>query len=197
MTDKHLPKIIGLHGYAGVGKSKIADYLSAAHGYTLVKFAGPLKGMLRSLGLGHEEIEGSLKEKPSRLFNGKSPREAMQSLGTEWGRANFGDEFWVNLAMERVFDVIDAGGCVVLDDCRFDNEAMAIQNARGVVLKVTRPGVGPVNGHASDNQLVACDAEIGNSGSLVDLCDAVDFTLEMIADKRKRTAPFAARAFVL
>lgn len=199
MAD-HLPLIVGLSGYAGVGKTEVARYLSAAHNYTPIKFAGPLKSMLRAIGLTEDEIEGNRKDRPCVTLGMRTPREAMQLLGTEWGRDNFGPNFWVNIAMDRTFDVIDQGGAVVIDDVRFESEVSAIKTNGGVVLNVTRPGVGPVNGHSSDNQEIDFDAKIVNGGSRVDLCEAVDFTLEMLMAKRKARStvpPFATSAFVL
>ena len=172
------PQIIGLHGYAGVGKSKVAAYLQAEHGYVVIKFAAPIKAMARAIGLSADHIEGELKEVPTMLLDGHTPRQFMQLLGTEFGRKFFGEDFWVNRAMEMAYDVIDCGGGVVIDDCRFPNEAKAIQKT-GVVIKVTRPGVGPVNAHSSDNQNVDVDAEIVNSGTVVDLCEAVDLLLDL------------------
>ena len=171
-------KIIGLHGYAGVGKSRIAAHLQAEHGYTVVKFAGPIKAMARAIGLSTDHIEGDLKEVPTMLLDGHTPRQFMQLLGTEFGRKFFGEDFWVNRAMAMAYDVIDCGGRVVIDDCRFPNEAKAIQKS-GVVLRVTRPGVGPVNAHSSDNQHVDVDAEIVNGGSVDDLLQVVDLALEL------------------
>lgn len=169
--------IIGLTGYAQSGKSTVADYLVKKHGFTLIKFAGPLKSMMRALGLGEREIEGDLKEKPCALLGGKSPREAMQLLGTEWGRQHFGQNFWVNIALERAASVLDQGGQVVIDDVRFANEAAAIRIYGGKLFKITRPGVGPVNGHASDNQKLRHDLEIFNSRSIAGLQEAVWFAL--------------------
>lgn len=142
--------IIGLTGYAGSGKSTVAKHLVAAHGFTLVKFAGPLKAMLRALGLGDRELEGDLKEKPHPLLGGCPPRYAMQTLGTEWGRTLIHTDLWVNAAMEMVADVLDHGGRVVMDDCRMPNEAQAIIDRGGFIARVTRPGFGPVNGHSSE-----------------------------------------------
>ncbi len=47
-----------------------------------------------------DKIEGSLKAKPCSLLAGKTPRHAMQTLGTEWGRNCIGDGFWINLWRE-------------------------------------------------------------------------------------------------
>lgn len=167
-------RVIGLSGFAGSGKTTAAKHLVEAHGFVTVKFAGPLKAMMRALGLGEREIEGDLKEVSHHLLAGKTPRYAMQTLGTEWGRAHFGDDFWVNLARETVLDVLDQGGHVVIDDVRFANEAAAIVALGGAVLRVDRPGVGPVNAHASDNQHLAWDYEITNDDSIAVLHTALD-----------------------
>ncbi len=167
-------QVIGLTGYAGSGKTTAAKHLVETHGFVTVKFAGPLKAMMRALGLGEREIEGDLKEVSHRLLAGRTPRHAMQTLGTEWGRQQFGDDFWVNLAREVALDVIDQGGHVVIDDVRFPNEAAAVRQMGGRVIRIHRPGVGPINGHASDNQALACDYEIINDDSIGVLHKALD-----------------------
>ena len=161
--------IIGLSGYAGSGKSEAANVL-AEQGWTRAKFAAPLKNMLRCLLLGQglttreveRMIEGDLKEVPSPLLCGKSPRHAMQTLGTEWGRQCIGDPLWIEAAM-RGFS-----GPTVFDDCRFPNEADAIRKAGGIVIRIVRPGVEAVNGHVSETP-VAPDWVISNDGDLVAL----------------------------
>ncbi len=133
--------MIGLTGPAGSGKSEVATYLVNGHRFTPVKFAGPLKAMLkgfyRECGLEPCEIdrriEGDLKEVPDPLLNGKTPRWAMQSLGTEWGRVCMGSDFWINAWTKRVEK---EDGVVVTDDCRFDNEAEAIYGIGGAVVKL-------------------------------------------------------------
>lgn len=195
----HFP-LIGITGYAGVGKSTVASYLMG-DGYEVVKFAAPLKDMLRKIGLTEEEIEGPLKDKPSIKLGDHTPRFAMQTLGSDWGRKLFGANFWVNIAVDKAAKIILCGGRVVIDDVRFPNEEFAIRHNGGVILKINRPGVGPINSHVSDNQRIEADAEIVNSGDVIDLCDAVDFALHKLAIKRGLAAgvraPFAADAFVL
>ena len=145
-----MTRLIALTGYAGSGKSTVARHLVEAHGFTLVKFAGPLKAMMRCLGLGDREIEGALKEEPHRVLNYKTPRYAMQTLGTEWGRDLIGQNLWVDVAMTSAQAAIDQGGSVVIDDCRFQNEADAVKRISGEVIQITRPGVGRINEHVSE-----------------------------------------------
>lgn len=132
-------EIIALVGNAGAGKSTVADYLIAEHEYVRVKFAGPLKAMLRAIGLDDDEIEGSLKEKPCDLLCGKTPRHAMVTLGSEWGRDLIGSEFWTSLWKEEAAMCINSGRNVVVDDCRFLNELAAAENMGGVAWHIARP----------------------------------------------------------
>ena len=168
------PKIVGLMGYAGSGKSTVATTLINL-GYTHTKFAGPLKSMMRALysagGLSPLEIErrieGNLKEIPDRLLNGRTPRQAMQWLGTEWGRGQFGDDFWVGMWAAA----LRPAKRYVVDDCRFANEVDAIRSRGGVIVYISRPGVGPVNDHQSERLPTTPDVTINNDGSLQDLSE--------------------------
>lgn len=165
------PRLIALSGPAGSGKSTAAAYL-VDKGYTLVKFAGPLKAMCRAIGLGDEHIEGSLKERPLDWLQGKSPREFMQMLGTEFGRDCIGQHFWVGLWERAALEVLDGGGRVVVDDCRFSNEADAVRKLGGVVVRLAGRG-GLSGGHASESMDWAPDSVLVNTGSQKDLRDAV------------------------
>jgi hypothetical protein len=138
--------IIGLGGPKGSGKSFAADWLVANRGYTRVKFATALKNMLRVLGLTDEHIEGSLKEVPCDLLNGRTPRHAMQTLGAEWGRNLIDDALWVDTWRRRV---LATDGPVVVDDVRFDNEAAAVRSLGGIVVLISHSGVS-VDEHASE-----------------------------------------------
>lgn len=59
-----MTKILVLTGEAGAGKSTIARELERLEGFARIRFAGPLKDMVRALGLTEREIEGDLKEQP-------------------------------------------------------------------------------------------------------------------------------------
>jgi hypothetical protein len=136
---KDLPNIIALVGNAGAGKSTVAEYLMEIHRYKLVKFAGPLKTMLRAIGLDDEELEGSRKEVPCNLLCGHTPRHAMVTLGTEWGRDLIGVNFWAGLWQEEAAAHINSGYVVVVDDCRFPNELEAVKRMGGIAWHIVRP----------------------------------------------------------
>ena len=81
------PRLIGFCGAAGAGKTHAATLLARDWGYSRVRFAGPLKAMLHALGLTEADTDGAAKDQPADLLGGRTPRHAMQTLGTEWGRA--------------------------------------------------------------------------------------------------------------
>ncbi|GHC61771.1 deoxynucleotide monophosphate kinase [Limoniibacter endophyticus] len=167
-ANDNFPRVIALAGAAGSGKSTVADHLVDLHGYTRVKFAGPLKDMCRAIGLTDEHIEGGLKEVPADILQGKSPRQFMQALGTEFGRDMIGENFWVGLWEARAAQ----HDRVVVDDCRFPNEAAAVRRLGGVVIKLEgRGGIG--FGHASERFDFIADAVIQNDGGIRDLISSV------------------------
>jgi hypothetical protein len=158
--------IVGFTGLAASGKSTSADYLVRCHGFVRVKFADPLKSMLRHIGLSDAEIEGNLKEQPSALLMGKTPRWAMQALGHEWGRVCIHSDFWVGLWQRTACDVIDHGGSVVVDDCRYENELKMLESMSARICRITRPGAGTASSHVSEKGNLSAAFEIDNSSSL-------------------------------
>jgi len=169
------PFVISLYGYKGSGKSTAAEYLMA-QGVERVKFADGLKKMLYALGLTEEEIEGPLKEKPCELLGGKTPRYAMQTLGTEWGRERISQDLWVNAWKKEVSiwqDDMDID--VLVDDMRFHNEVLAVKAVGGVLVKLVR-GERPKDTHISESFIdtFVPDYTIVNNGSLEDLYDALE-----------------------
>lgn len=163
--------IIGICGPARAGKSLAASMLVVQYGFSECTFAGPIRSFVASLmGLpgGLEELEG-LKEQPHHVFGGCTPRYAMQTLGTEWGRQMISETLWVDACMARV------DGCashVVISDVRFANEARAIRERGGVIVRIVRPGmIIPESAHASEAGLPPdmVDLLIENSGDAASL----------------------------
>jgi len=165
--------LIGFCGAAGSGKSTAAGWLSEYYGFKRSKMAAPLKNMLRSLltdqGLNAQTvermIEGDLKEEPSALLGGKSPRFAMQTLGTEWGRDIMSQNLWRN----AWYGSIIREKRVIVDDIRFENEAVFFNDIGGFIIQIDRPDIEGISStHASEAALPAhlIGARIINDGDL-------------------------------
>lgn len=166
--------LIAFTGLAGSGKSTAAQHLVKTHGFTRLRFAGPLKDMMRALGLTEAEIEGDRKETPCELLGGKTPRYAMQTIGTEWGRDLIASDLWIR-AFNAALAKVPEGVPVVVDDCRFPNEADAIVAAGGVLVRVVRPGAGAgAAGHSSEGQQLPAVETIDNTGPVAMLLANVD-----------------------
>jgi hypothetical protein len=162
--------LIGLTGLAGSGKSEAARILIEQFGFERVKFADPLKNMIRRMlaDMGHiaedveRMIEGDLKEVEIPEL-GVTPRRLMVTLGTEWGRDLIRADLWTRLWAARV----DQFDLVIADDVRFPNEVDAIRARGGALWKIDRPGL--VRGdHSSEALEVEPDLTIYNSRSLED-----------------------------
>lgn len=152
-----LPQLVGLIGRKGSGKDTAAVTLTA-QGYGNVKFAGALKDMIRSLlvyqGLEPDTIErmveGDLKEVPTDYLAGRTPRYAMQTLGTEWGRDLIDSDFWVTSAIRCA----KGHGNTVITDVRFPNEMAAIEQAGGVVIGIVPDWIKPTEGEHESEALI-------------------------------------------
>lgn len=173
--------IIGLCGAAGSGKNAVAGILSILYGFKSLALADPLYDAVAAItGLTVKELQDRrLKEQPIDWI-GKSPRQLLQSLGTEWGRGLVSESLWVDHLFRRLDGLTAAGVDAVVTDVRFDNEARLLReryNAR--IWQVIRP-TGTVAGaamqHASEagisQELI--DVTIGNSSGLAYLRQIVE-----------------------
>lgn len=166
------PRLLALTGLSGAGKSTAAAAL-VLDGWRRVRFAAPLKAMLAALGLAPEEIDGPARNRPHPLLRGRTPRHAMQTLGGEWGRGLIAPDLWVALASQAIVRQRAAGCDVVVDDCRYPDEAEMIRALGGEVVRIVRSPPpsdalwGPESRHASERPLPAglVRAEILNDGA--------------------------------
>lgn len=83
-------------------------------------------------------------------------RELLQRLGTDAIRNNLHDNAWVNALMSeyrppKLSEYYPSKW--IITDVRFQNEAHAIKERGGFIVRVHRPGVGPVNNHPSETSL--------------------------------------------
>jgi hypothetical protein len=156
-------KLIALTGTAFSGKSTIAKELTR-YGYTRKKMSQTLKNMLLQIpGVTEEMTEGSLKEVPQEVLGGKTPRYAMQSLGTEWGRDTIFRRIWLE-SWKRSIEGISK---VVVEDLRFPNEAELIRELGGEIWRVTRL-TSSIGDHKSEVEMrqINPDVVIKNDGDL-------------------------------
>jgi len=177
--------IIGLNGYAQSGKDEAARAL-VEQGFERRAFADILrrvayatdpyvvwKGDVERISAVVDDVGWDTAKTESMDI-----RRLLQRLGTEGGRAILGENVWVEATLG------DAGDeDIVVTDVRFSNEADYIKKCGGVVVNITRPGVGPVNGHISDNAMenYPFDEYLRNDGSVEDLHAMI---LEVVEDAR-------------
>jgi hypothetical protein len=147
---KEFPRIIGFTGVAGSGKSTAAGLLLRHYrGFSLISFADPIRRMLQELGVDSHTLAFA-KHASSDFLCGRTPRYAMQTLGTEWGRALIGPDIWINASNRRLVHLLDMGSRAVFDDVRFDNEARMIRDAGGYIVDLKPAGGVERMAHASE-----------------------------------------------
>ena len=174
--------IIGLSGYAQVGKDTVANYLVSNYGFTKISFADPIREALYALdpkltdypGLPGISLSWIVDRSGWESVKKDSPeaRRLLQRFGTEVGRQMFGKDFWVHQGLLRAKE----HDKVVFADTRFMNEANAIRATGGQVWRIHKQGHGPVNGHPSEVALddYRFDWTLPNYASIEDLHNLID-----------------------
>lgn len=177
-------RIIGLHGFAQSGKDTVAGFLKH-YGYEQVVLAKPLLDCLVALdpivaadanGRTYRfaevlEAEGYEEAKKTPEF-----RRLLQVFGSEVGRDLLGPALGVNTWVDIARNKIAKKGQYVISDVRFRDEVKMVREEGGLLVKVKRPGYGPINGHKSDAGLPdhLFDVVIYNDGTLTDLAAKVE-----------------------
>jgi hypothetical protein len=170
-------RLIGLCGMAGSGKDEAARAL-VANGWRRDAFADRMRTAMLALDpwvddpvaidtfhrlswlvrdIGWDEAKRRYPE----------VRQLLQRFGTEAGRGVHGEDCWVDALFRDADD-----SPLVVTDVRFGNEARAIKDRGGLVVKIVRPGIEPLPGnHAS---------EAGIPDELVDWILNNDSSIEML-----------------
>ena len=131
-------KIIAFTGPKGVGKTSLAVLLkSFLDSCEIISFAKPIKDMIEAMGIDKDSIADPDKKDLKLDWLDCSPRKIMQTLGTDWGRNMIDQNIWIKIARKKIED--SKAEVVLIDDCRFDNEANMIQELGGYVIELYRP----------------------------------------------------------
>jgi hypothetical protein len=205
-------KLIGIHGYAGVGKDTVADYIQSRHQDCYIEaFAAPLKrACAAAFGLNVEEFNRR-EWKEAETFWSVTPRNIAQFVGTEMFRdmviklyPQFKFSHWVRLLEARLTGVsfppegegyYEPGDTIIIPDVRFQDEANWIWENGGILIHLIRKGcegkVG-IPGHASEAGITVPDGLffdsevrhylISNNSTLGDLYTTVNSFIHFYRD---------------
>lgn len=164
--------IIGLTGKARSGKDTAANYL-AENSFEHYWFSKPMKDACRAIfGWDDRHLYGDLKEVVDARF-GCSPRQALQTLGTEWGRDCIGENLWVDIAKDRMTKADN----IVISDVRFNNEAQIIREMGGVIVNIARDKAYSINIHSSEEGIEGnlIDIQIINNGTIEQMHKEIEY----------------------
>lgn len=173
------PTLIGITGYAQVGKDTAADYLNRVYGYDRLAFADALRRLTERLnplvaldaagdGLApyNEVVAAAGYERAKVEVPGV--RQFLKDLGNG-AREVLGADVWVSAVMRSV----RFGQSVVVSDVRFLNEAAAIRNfhpkSPGIIIRIVRPDHDAESAFEREVAQVQADFEVHNNGSITDL----------------------------
>jgi hypothetical protein len=174
--------IIGLNGRMQSGKDTTAQILMGLfENVERVSFAEKLKASASaSIGITRDQLEALKLRGEIRvvLFNEDgteeiiktiSGRQYLQYRGTEGGRDIFGEDIWVESALDTP---VTDGTILVVTDMRFPNEIAGVLERGGIAVKIRReeadskPILHPSEQTLPDDQF---DYFLDNNGSLNDL----------------------------
>lgn len=115
-----------------------------------------------------------------------SVRDFLQALGTDSLRNNLHPNVWVNALMAD-YKPVDYNDDEqprlpnwIITDCRFPNEAQAVKDKGGIIIRIDRPGVNPINDHPSETGLDnwKFDYKIANVSDIYALKETVQVILK-------------------
>ena len=176
-------------------------WLEESSGWEIKKFAGKLKDVASHLtGIDVEDFEDQEFKKTNlgvewwtTCDEGHQPmtvRDFLQKLGTDALRIGLHENVWVNALMADYqpldFNPLTEAEIMpnwVITDIRYENEAKAVKDKGGIIIRVDRPGVNPINNHPSEVGLDNWnfDYKIANVSDIV----ALMFTLQNILKHHK------------
>ena len=219
-----MSKLVAIMGKGRSGKDTTGAYLVDRHHFLRVAFADPMKRFCAEVfDFDHDQLHGEKRDAPDLRYvraanrvgsdpttevavpTYLTPRFALQTLGSEWGRTCY-PNVWIEYALrvaktlltDRDMDYTPAGGLftrctqrppgagVVFTDARFRNELEAMKAAGAVAVYITRhdlaPLAGGIAGHASEAEQdgisrTEFDVVLHNDGTIADLHEQIEAKL--------------------
>jgi hypothetical protein len=206
--------IVGIMGNARSGKDTTALYLADKHRFIRVGLADPMKRFCKEVfDFTDEQLYGDKRDEPDTRYprvvekglRGEvcehlTPRYALQTLGTEWGR-NCYDDIWIEHGVHVAQELIDGYATysakeglqftekdvgivpgVFFSDLRFINEYNAVKKAGGLMVRIKRPGatgILGITGHQSEEEQKSIpddkfDVILDNSGDFAFLYEQIE-----------------------
>lgn len=177
---EQLPTVIAFAGQARSGKDTsglIVERLGKTRQLNVQRyaFADPIRAALNAM-FGIDMYSQYWIDRKEQVIPwlGKSPRQIMQTLGTEWGREHVHENLWVVLAQRKLLECANLGvDVLIITDYRFPNEGDWLEALGACVIHVDRPGQQVIasSGHASENKMPkrANDYHLINDGDLIHL----------------------------
>ena len=155
--------VLAVCGYRRSGKDTICNYISTHYQFAHLKFATPLKDMIKAgFGFSDEQLEGDAKDLIDSNL-GVSPRTVMQFIGTEVMQfqiqniiPGIGRSFWTKRLCDSIKLHIGNNTSVVISDLRFLHEYDAIKSLCSSlscelkVIRVERPSLQIQDQHISE-----------------------------------------------
>jgi hypothetical protein len=143
--------VFGLCGNAGTGKDSAIEYLSSCpyiNPVIRMAFADPIREIGKLFGFSMNQMTDRTLKETVDPFWGFSPRTFMQKVGTEMFRNCLREDIWIQLLTKRLTDLserakrgeIATPSMVFITDVRFPNEAQAIRDMGGYIVKIVREG---------------------------------------------------------
>ena len=140
------PMLIGLIGNAGSGKSTLANRLAEEISIREPFFRGrvrrlsfsiPVKNIVAyAFGIPSNMLD-EYKNRPLPVWPYKTTRELFQQVGTDMFREKYPD-VWVKFLLKSLHEGVENPNnfFVIVDDVRFQNEAEAIKERGGLLIKI-------------------------------------------------------------
>lgn len=168
-------QIVGIAGKKRSGKDTLCSMMQTYHPYQQIAFAGALYNCMLAMDPwvraepGFQRLSALHEEFGYEACKDMFPdvREYMKKLGTEGVREHIGPTTWLDVVVRKI--KASPTTSFIVTDVRFDNEAQAIQELGGMVVKLERD-TNDGDTHVSENiENIKQDVLYRNNSGLDDL----------------------------